>query len=380
MGHILLKAGEVHTKNSLERNLCNEFLYIIIIQGEKMATIVYPPTIDYKWLYQRPQQLFKAFAELGHKAVFYNNPHYFKQSKNMIEHYPNFFLCTPDVALNSLPVEKPVVHWISYPPHFNQAGKYQEDLLVFDAIDEASGEFANWAHGLNKITDKADIIFTTANKLYDYHNERHKNVHMCPNGADYEHFKSAQKLFGPRPMDMPKNNRPIIGYIGAVAPWIDWELIEYISSHNKTFNFVIIGPLYGQFIGNVKAPNLYYLGRKEYEVLPQYLQCFDVCMIPFKITSMIQACNPIKMYEYLSAGKPVIATNMPEAAAIKEVYIGKSKEEFNQRIHQALFEKNNQNKINLRIELAKNNSWIHRAATAIDIIEKTMITKQGDPS
>lgn len=341
-----------------------------------MATIVYPSTIDYRWLYQRPQQLLKAFADLGHKAVFYNNPHYFNQSNRTIELYPNFFLCTPDVPLSSLPVEKPVIQWISYPPHINQVGKFQEDLLVFDALDEASGEFANWAKDLDKITTKADIIFTTAKKLYNYHSQSHKNVHMCPNGADYEHFKVAQKIFSPKPKDMPKNNRPIIGYIGAVAPWIDWELLKYISSHNMTHNFVIIGPLYGGFKDVVKAPNIHYLGRKEYEDIPKYLQFFDVCIIPFKVSSMIEACNPIKMYEYLSAGKPVVATNMPEVAVMNEIYIGRSKEEFNQKIQQALLKKNSVDNVNLRIELAKNNSWIHRAAKAMDVIEETINTKQ----
>lgn len=343
-----------------------------------MATIIYPPTIDYKWLYQRPQQLLKAFADLGHKAVFYNNPHYYSQNNKTIELSSNFFLCTPDVPLRSLPIEKPIIHWISYPPHFNQVGKYQEDLLVFDALDEASGEFATWAAGIDKITAKADIIFTTANKLYDYHNQRHHNVHMCANGADYEHFKVAQKVFAPRPKDLPQNSRPTIGYIGAVAPWIDWDLLKYLSFQNKTFNFVIIGPLYGQFKDIVKAPNIYYLGRKEYELIPQYLQFLDVCIIPFKITSMIEACNPIKMYEYLSAGKPVVATNMPEAAAMKEIYIGRNKEEFNQKIQQALLEKNSQDKVNLRIEFAKNNSWTHRAAKAMEVIEETIKAKQGD--
>lgn len=343
-----------------------------------MATIVYPSTIDYRWLYQRPQQLLKAFAELGHKSVFYNNPHYYKQSNRVIELNSNFFLCTPDVPLKNLPVEKPLIQWISYPPHINQAGKLNEDLLVFDALDEASGEFADWAENLDKLASKADIVFTTSNKLFEYHSKNHSNVHMCPNGADFEHFKTARSIFAPRPKDLPRNSRPIIGYIGAVAPWIDWELMKYIVTQNKTFNFVIIGPLYGQIKDLVKSPNVYYLGRKEYDVVPQYLQFFDVCIIPFQVTSMIEACNPIKMYEYLSAGKPVVATNMPEAASMPEIYIGKSREEFNQKIHQALIERSNADRINRRVELAMNNSWLHRAASAIEVIEETLKLRQGD--
>ena len=342
-----------------------------------MATIIYPPTIDYKWLYQRPQQLLKAFTELGYQSVFYNYPQYFKQVNTKIERYPRFFLCTPDVPLSKLPVDRPIINWISYPPHLNQVGRFQEDLMVFDAIDEASNEFAKWAVYVDKLASKADIIFTTSSKLYDYHNQRHQNVHMCPNGADYEHFKKAQKKFAPKPKDMPDNNSPVIGYIGAIAPWIDWELIRYISLQNKSFNFVMIGPVYGKFGNLVKAHNIYYLERKEYDILPMYLQFFDVCIIPFKVTPMIEACNPIKMYEYLSAGKPVVATDMPEAAATKEIDIGKSKEEFNEKIHLALQEKNHPIKTTARIEFAKNNSWNHRAASAIKVIEETIETKRG---
>lgn len=342
-----------------------------------MATIVYPATIDYEWMYQRPQQLLKAFAELGHKAIFYNYDYFFKQKEPQIELYPNLFLCKADVPLEKVGLEDPVILWITYPHHVRYVGKYKEKLVVFDALDEPTGEFAFWANDVDNMAGKADIIFTTAKKMYDYHIEKHNNVHMCPNGADYEHFKIAQKISSSKPKDMPKNDRPTIGYFGAIASWIDWELITYISSQNKHFNFVMIGPLYDKFRDPVKAPNIYYLGRKDYAQLPNYLQWFDACIIPFKVTPMIEGCNPIKIYEYLSAGKPVVTTNMPEVVTLGGAYIGKSKEEFNQKIHQALLEKNNIDKVNQRIELAKNNSWNHRAAVALDKIEETLKAKYG---
>lgn len=340
-----------------------------------MPTIVYPPTIDFEWLYQRPQQILKAMAALGYKVVFYNHDYYFKQSESIAEVYPNFFLCKPEVDLERVNIHEPVVLWISYPPHIRCIGKYKEKITIFDAIDEPSGEFVSWAKDLDRVTKKADIVFTTAKKLYEYHTQKHGNVHMCPNGADYEHFNKAQEMFYPRPKDLPKNDRPIIGYYGAVAPWLDWELIQYISSENKELNFVIIGPLYGRIKNIANANNIYYLGRKNYSELPQYLQWFDVCIIPFRVTQMIESCNPIKMYEYLSSGKPVVATNMPEVAVVEEVYIGRDKEEFNRKIQKALIEKGDINKIQARIEFAKNNSWADRAAIVGNIIDKTIKKK-----
>ncbi|MCX7745958.1 MAG: glycosyltransferase [Clostridia bacterium] len=343
-----------------------------------MPTVIYPPTIDYNWLYQRPQQLLKEIAAQGYKVVFFNNDRYFKQDRGIIEKYPNFFLCKAGVPLSKIGIDPPVILWISYPPHVSQVGRiYNESLVVFDAIDEASGEFISWAKGLDLIVRKADILFTTSKKLFNYHEKLHNNVHLCPNGADFPHFSKAQKLFSPMPKDLPKNGRPIIGYFGAIAPWIDWELLRYISSRNKDFNFVMIGPTYGKFIIPVKTNNIYYLGRKEYSELPSYLQYFDVCIIPFKITPMIESCNPIKMYEYLSSGKPVVSTNMPEAATLGVVSIGRSKEEFNERINEELRFKRDKDRINARIDVAQNNSWSFRAQDAVRILEETISKKLG---
>lgn len=336
-----------------------------------MATIIYPETIDYEWMYQRPQQMLKAFASLGHRSIFYNFEYIFKKDQPVIEIQPNYFLCKPTVPLNQIGIEEPVVLWISYPANIGCIGKYNEKLVVFDALDEASDEFNYWAPDLEQMVNKSDIIFTTAKKMYEQHIKNHKNVYMCPNAADYEHFSKAQGNFAPRPEDMPKNDRPTIGYFGALATWIDWEIIRYLSAANPTFNFVMVGPLYAEFRSPCQAPNIYYVGRKDYSVLPNYLQYFDVCMIPFKVTPMIEGCNPIKMYEYLSAGKPVVTTDMPETAQYDMIYVGKSKEQFNQKIQQALLEKKDVNKINERIEFAKANSWTHRAAMAAEVIEKT---------
>lgn len=334
-----------------------------------MPTIIYPPTIDYGWLYQRPQQLLKEMASLGYKVIYYNNEIYCKQRHSIMELNPNFLLTKSDIPLKYLRVERPIISWISYPPHVKLAGSYGEELIVFDAIDDASDEFSSWKKDLDKISKKADIIFTTAKKMYYYHKKYHTSVYMCPNGADYQHFNRAKRLFDDRPKDLPKNVNPIIGYFGAVAPWIDWELIKYISTKNPNLNFVIIGPKYGSFSGIVNGDNIYYLGRKSYLELPNYLQYFDVCLLPFKITSMIEGCNPIKLYEYLSSGKPVVATNMPEVTNIPGVYIGKGKEDFNAKIKESLRERFNLKDINNRINYAKKNSWENRAKYAHSIIK-----------
>jgi len=337
-----------------------------------VPTIIYPPTIDFQWLFQRPQQLLREMAGRGYKVVFFNHDNYYKQKESIIEVYPNFYLCTSETTMEELPIKHPVILWISYPPHVEYIGRYQEKLVVFDAIDEASGEFAHWAGDLDRVAEKSDIILATARKLYDYHNAKQPNVHMCPNGADYKHFSQARSLFSPRPLDMPDNQRPNVGYFGAIAPWIDWELMDYVSERNRDLNFVMIGPLYGEFKDIVTADNIYYLGRKDYVELPRYLQYFDVCIIPFKVTPMIEACNPIKMYEYLSAGKPVVTTDMPEVRNLAGVYVGKTNQEFNHYIQQALWHKDDFTQKMARMKIARANSWANRAKAADEKIREIL--------
>jgi glycosyltransferase involved in cell wall biosynthesis len=365
----LQKDTEYYNIGLTSPNICIEF------RRQGMPTIIYPPTIDYSWLYQRPQQLLKEVAALGHKVIFYNNEVYVRQKASIAEPYPNFLLCKPDIPIKYLRVEKPVISWITYPPHVSQVGRYGEDLTVFDAVDAASEEFEGWAGYVDRISQIADIVFTTSGKLYSYHSERHQNVYLCPNGADYEHFSRSQRIFTERPADLPKNHNPIIGYFGALAPWLDWNLIYNISRLNKHLNFVMLGPFYGNFRNIVRSDNIYYLGRKDYSILPAYLQYFDVCIIPFRVTPMTEACNPIKIYEYLSAGKPVVTTCIPEISGIKAVYTAATKKEFNRKIHEALGERFDEDKILERVKFAQNNSWKRRASMVADIIHRGLKVK-----
>ncbi len=335
-----------------------------------MPTIIYPPTIDYNWLYQRPQQLLKSISKLDYKIIYYNTESYLKQQNCILEVNPNFLICKPSIHPKYLKVDRPIIGWYTYPPHASFVGQFDEDFIVFDALDDASDEFGHWASKLSAISNKADIIFTTSNKLHKYHSSNHKNVHMCKNAADYEHFSKASRLFAERPDDLPKNSNPIIGYIGALASWVDWNLIRYLVLKNKKLNFVFIGPKFNISTTNVKSNNIYYLGRKSYSNLPYYLQYFDVCIVPFKLTTMIEGCNPIKIYEYLSAGKPVVSTNIPEIINLDVIYSAKNYEDFNQKIKIALEERFHTDKIIQRMTFANNNSWTSRAEFVINILNK----------
>lgn len=333
-----------------------------------MPTIIHPPSLHFRWMFQRPQQLFNQFARLGYQSIFCN-PGGKKEPaavKNLVE---NLYICVKSDPL-AIPHQEPRILWVSAPSFVRHIKRYRPHLVVYDALDDPSEEFASWAPYVEEMRASADIIFATSLKIFNENRLLHPNVHLCPNGVDYDHFAPAQEGGLLRPPDIPNNGRPVIGYCGALATWLDWDLIDYITDKNPNFNFIFVGPLYNTTLPLYKN-NLFLTGYKEYRNLPNYLQSFDVCLIPFKITSMTQGCNPIKMYEYLSTGRPVVSTPLPEVAGMGEILIGGSPEEFNRMLHQALYQDSPEGR-QKRINLARANSWSHRASLAISVMDQNL--------
>lgn len=327
-----------------------------------MKTIIYPPTIDYNWLYQRPQQLLKQIAKIGYKVYFCNGSFDKKYIKGISQIDKNFYLLN-GIDFSFVKLDEQPILWISYPPNYNYIKRFEKKFVVFDSIDYPSEEFSSWMTNFYFLQRESNIIFSTSKKLYEMHKNRNKNVFMLQNGADFEHFNRAKEKFSEKPNDLPKDDKPVIGYFGALASWLDWELIDYVAQSHPEYNFVFIGPIYNHIKDMARRGNIFYIGRKDYNLLPMYLQYFDVCIIPFKITSMTQGCDPIKMYEYLSAGKPVVSTDLPEVARYDEILVAKNKFEFSILLKLAL-ENTDEDKRKRFIEIARDNSWSKRAEYA----------------
>jgi len=116
--------------------------------------------------------------------------------------------------------------------------------------------------------------------------------------------------------------QPVAGYIGAIAEWFDTELFIRVAKDLPDWRFVLVGSSVGCNVGEIKAlPNVEMVGEVEYSLLPSYLARFDVCIIPFKITELTKATNPVKVYEYLCAGRPVVSTPLPELLLLEELVL-----------------------------------------------------------
>ena len=194
--------------------------------------------------------------------------------------------------------------------------------IVYEILDEihedlqgrvSKSVIARHKYALNSA--KVEKIVVTARNMEDKLPQSVRNkVAYIPNGCDSSHFLM---------QDIP-NKTKVIGYFGALASWVDYELIRYLAKRNPDWIIKLIGMDYDGSIeksGILSQENIRYLGVVDYQSLPSEIQ-FSVAILPFKINEITLSTSPIKIYEYLASGFPVVSTPIPECEAISHVKIG----------------------------------------------------------
>lgn len=343
----------------------------------KIGCIVYPPTLDYHYLVQRPQHLMKNFSLQGISCLFMNMPGIYQRDFRGIEEInPHLFVFHEVDSLPYLQGIRPVVYY-SATAQVDKVGRYDPALLVFDSVDEPSDEFSAWQPYYHRAVATADVVLCTSEKLYHMARAINPHTYLVPNGCDYEHFSRAARGELQQPYELKKLEGPIIGYIGVIATWCDLELIDRLAWTYPSYNLVMVGPLYN--VGKVpQRPNLHWLGFRGYDYLPAYAQSFDVGIVPFRRSSMTESVNPIKMWEYLAAGLPVVTTALPEAEHYRDViHYSEDPISFIENVRRAV-ENDSVHERAKRMALARQNSWSARSEEITRIIEHHLAMKHPD--
>lgn len=340
--------------------------------------ILYPPTLNFNYLVQRPQQLMKSFSQLNIPSLYINMPSpHLSQPRGIERPNDKLYLFNDVDPRPFLKNIRPVVYF-SAAWHVDMVQQYNPSLTVFDSLDEPSDEFESWKPYYIRAVSQSDMVLTTSDKLYEMACKTNPHTYLVPNACDYDYFSRAAAGTFPVPGDIAGLSGPIIGYIGVVATWLDLSLIERLADEYRDCSVVIIGPLYN--VSEVpQRPNIHWLGFKPYEQLAAYAQCFSVGIIPFKQSKMMESVNPIKMWEYLAAGLPVVTTAIPETHKYEElVWVSYDHEEFLNNVHRALYDDDPRLR-RLRMEIAEQNSWDHRAQQIIEIVEERLREKGHNP-
>ncbi len=213
-----------------------------------------------------------------------------------------------------------------------------------------------------KMLESADIVFATALRLYEDKRRFNTHTYLVPNAADPDHFGRALLPETPVPFDVRALDHPIVGFIGTSPARIDFELLAHLASREPLWSLVLIGNLdCSEAAELLRFPNIHFLGWKSFGEIPNYLKAFDVCIIPFKVNSQTDTMNVVKLYEYVAAGKPVVATNLLEAKRYDEqypgvIYLADTHEKFRQEVARALSE-DREKLLPRRLQVARENTW-----------------------
>jgi glycosyltransferase involved in cell wall biosynthesis len=337
--------------------------------------IVFLPSIPWNaTLFQRPQHLARQFARLGHPVV-YDCSGTGEDLKGLHEIEPNLFLYKGDAEpLHALP--DPLLWAFSYNFHLKDGYGYGADA-VYDWIDDLSvfpydPAFLrrNHARGLRE----AVLVASVARRLHRLAEAVRPDALYLPNAAEYERF--ADEAVPPSDdADLSRFlQRPgsVAGYYGALASWFDYTLLEETARRRPDWNFVLIGPNYDGSIDKqslLRQPNVAWLGPRAYEALPGCLKRMDVTLIPFIVNDITLATSPLKLYEYFSAGKPVITTPMPECQAHSEVRIVRTAQELDAALDAALADGQSEEVVRHLRAVGRANSWQARAKTVLDRLD-----------
>jgi glycosyltransferase involved in cell wall biosynthesis len=250
-----------------------------------------------------------------------------------------------------------------YRPEYVSGLRYFDyNKLVFDIYDDLASFKQDDIDKFNYIKSckedlakKSDLVIVTASTLLDIYKSMSKKICLIPNGYDLNLFASRDLSV---PDDIRKTRKPIIGFIGTLFSFLDYNLLEYIIKSNPKRYFVFIGALeedprvQWENITN-KYNNVFWLGKKKKEDIPAYLDAFDVCINPFKIDAVSRSVSPLKVFEYLAMKKPVVSVRM-ESLEKEEIapfiYFASSYQEFDEKLNEAINEKETfQDKLDYRV-------------------------------
>ena len=242
--------------------------------------------------------------------------------------------------------------WVYTPSYYHALDAIPHAALVFDLVDDL-GAYAGEGHpraaydeaSVEGLVRRSDLLVVTAKTLEERYGALARRLEQIPNGFDASLFSSN----GPAPPTPPALagvRRPILGFIGTFFVFIDYELLARVARAHPDKSLVLVGRVEATSPEAVaglaklrQLPNVVYAGWEPRSAMPAYLRAFDVCLNPFRTGRVADSVNPLKVYEYLAMGRPVVSTPMTaleREAAGRFVHFARDAEEFSQQIEHCL--------------------------------------------
>ena len=329
--------SKTHLMRVLSRD--NRILWINAIANRMPTT----STKDLSRIYKKLKSFTEPVREVE-PNIFVMNPLAIPAygSKAIVSINQKFLIRQVKKAMKKLGM-KSVINMVFNPAAGMIAGKLGETEQIYYCVDEYTA-FTGVSAGLREIEEdlfrKSDFVVVSAEKLLESKKHFNENTFLIRHGVDFHHFRKSLDDATKIPDEIANLPKPIIGFHGLLADWVDFELIKKTAEHFKNGSVVLIGKITFDAEKKIKildaVPNIHFLGRKPYAELPSYCKGFDVALNPFEISELTLAANPLKVREYLAAGLQVVSTDIPEVHILEDCLVGTDHANFIAKIEEIL--------------------------------------------
>jgi polysaccharide pyruvyl transferase CsaB len=313
---------------------------ILAAHPDRAGIIVYPPTHDWGYMFQRPHQIARAFARKRYLFFFCTDNKRTDAVAGFQKIEPYLYVC--HVPMETFAETGGPIIYVGSPWHRETAALFDGSRVVYDHYDDldvSSGRRGDH----EELLRSAKVVVITSQRLLEATKPKRPDALLLPNGVDYDYVQRMRPGDGEPPpedwMGIGERGRPVIGYSGALAEWFDYELLSAVALARPDLDFVLIGTDYDGSLrrsGVLEIENVHWLGMKPYEELFRYVWRFDVGTIPFRVNEITLATSPVKLFEYMACGKPVVSTRLPECERQAHVLLAATAAEFAGQLDAAL--------------------------------------------
>ena len=268
-------------------------------------------------------------------------------------------------------LSRPIL-WSYLPNVARLAGRLGERMLVYHCVDEYRAFKGVQREAISRMEDellrRADLVLVSSETLRDERRRINPNTYFIPHGVDLAHFSRALDTATPVPSDLASLPRPVVGFFGLIAEWVDLSLVRSVALAQPDWSIVLIGRIATDLAPLEGLSNVHLLGPRPYGELPAYCRGFDAGIVPFRMSELTLRANPLKLREYLAAGLPVVSTPLPEVARYEGlVHLAAGETEFVACLEEALARRTEAD-ARRRVEAMRAEGWERRVEEISEIL------------
>lgn len=354
-------------KKEIEEHIRSKNLYIIL------------PNFEWNYpLLQRFHQIPLALSKLNNTHVlFVSDTYLYDNFAGILKINEHLDVLTQRIVrkvVSNFSLAKHITVFKTWPLQMELLEIIPYQTLIYEYVDDfsvLSYSTSEMQQNHQELMKKADLTLCTAQVLYEDALPYAKKILLSPNAVDYEFFhKNRNSETSPILRDIVQKYDCILGYYGCLANWVDYDLVLEVAKKKPNWCFVLIGYCPDGTIKQLQQSgldNILVYPAQPYRDLPQFISAFDIQIIPFRINNITKRTSPVKLFEYMASGKPILTSAMPECLQYRSVITYTDAQDFVEKVPKLIDLGKDKDYLKIMDDEAKENTWDARVN---DILEE----------